>query len=83
MKKNEMIEWLDLPSLQSIQLGEYALFGSKSTSFIMRSRMKLKEMIEWLDLPNLTFIDSVWAAFYIMGGVTLESRITIIEIDSI
>ena len=40
MKKNEMIEWLDLPSLQSIQLGEYALFGSKSTSFIMRSRMK-------------------------------------------
>ena len=42
MNSNEMID-VDLPSLQSIQLGEYALVGScdDSTSLIMRSNNEL------------------------------------------
>ena len=42
MNSNEMID-VDLPSLQSIQLGEYALDGSgdDSSSLIMRSNNEL------------------------------------------
>ena len=44
MNLNEMI-WIDLPSLQSIQLGDRALCGSKSTTITMRS---MDEM-DWND----------------------------------
>ena len=41
MNLNEMID-VDLPSLQSIQLGRYALFGGvTSSSLIMRSNNEL------------------------------------------
>ena len=42
MNSNEMID-VDLPSLQSIQLGYYALFGSyaDSCSLIMRSNNEM------------------------------------------
>ena len=43
MNSNEMID-VDLPSLQSIQLGEYALDGRRdddSSSLIMRSNNEL------------------------------------------
>ena len=36
MNSNEIID-IDLPSLQSIQLGKYALKGYYSSSLIMRS----------------------------------------------
>ena len=44
MNVNEMI-WIDLPSLQSITLGDRALFGSKSTTITMQS---MNEM-DWND----------------------------------
>ena len=81
MNSNEMI-WIDLPSLQSITLGKYALCGRRSDyscSLIMRST---NEMIrnEWnVDLPNLTAIYNFEGdSFYDPGSVTLES-ISIIE----
>ena len=47
MNSNEMIE-IDLPSLQSIQLGKWALAGRNddSCSLTMRSNNEMIEMIE-------------------------------------
>ena len=46
MNSNEMIG-IDLPSLQSIQLGKYALKGYYSSSLIMRSMNDFFIMIEY------------------------------------
>ena len=75
MNLNEMI-WIDLPSLQSITLGEYALYGrnNDSCSLTMRST---NEMIrnEWnVDLPNLLSINSEGYSFEYPRSVTLESN---------
>ena len=48
MNLNEMI-WIDLPSLQSITLGKYALYGINydSCSLTMRSKNEMIEMMEY------------------------------------
>ena len=66
---------IDLPSLQSIQLGYAALEGrdNDSCSLTMRSNNEMIEMICCIDLPNLTSIDSRGCSFYSLRSVTLES----------
>ena len=73
MNSNEMI-WIDLPSLQTITLGQYALIGpfSDSCSLTMRSIMNRIGMI-FVDLPNLTSINSKGMSFKYSHVVTLES----------
>ena len=78
MNSNEMID-VDLPSLQSIQLGNEALYGKmrdKSCSLKMRSHIWYDS--KWLnvDLPKLTSIlNSGGHSFYCYGSVTLESEL--------
>ena len=66
--------WIDLPSLQSIEFGEYACSGMNDPccSLIMRS---LNEgiWIEMIDLPNLTSLTSENKSFCNVCVVTLES----------
>ena len=66
--------WIDLPSLQSIEFGEYACTGrvDPCCSLIMRS---LNEgiWIEMIDLPNLTSLTSEERSFYNVCVVILES----------
>ena len=73
MNSNEMI-WIDLPSLQSIQLGWYSFHGiwnDDSCSLTMRSNYDSK----WfnVDLPNLTSITSRGYSFEQTRIVILES----------
>ena len=75
MNSNEMID-IDLPSLQSIQLGECALAGrwdDESSSLTLRSIMNWLVMICFVDLPNLTSISSVEWSFSNPRVVTLAS----------
>ena len=74
MNSNEMID-VDLPSLESIQLGKYALEGRDyySSSLIMRSNNEMIRKICFVDLPNLTSITSEKYSFYNPRWVTLES----------
>ena len=73
----EWFEWLiiDLPHLNSIKLGWYALEGrdDSSCSLIMES---IIWWVNWLlDLPNLTSITSDGDSFYYPRFVTLSSLI--------
>ena len=67
--------WIDLPSLQSIEFGEYACAGMNDpcSSLIMRS---LNEgiWIEMIDLPNLTSLTSEDGSFGNVCVVILESK---------
>ena len=74
MNSNEMI-WIDLPSLQSITLGWYALEGKNddSCSLTMRSNNEMIRNDQIVDLPNLTSIDSRGISFSNPRSVTLES----------
>ena len=77
MNVNEMID-IDLPSLQSIQLGEEALAGIDydSCSLTLRSNNTLLVMICFVDLPNLKSINnSEGGSFYYPRKLTLESLI--------
>ena len=75
MNLNDMIS-IDLPSLQSITLGQYALWGiyddDLSCSLVMRSNKELQIIID-LDLPNLTSINSRGDSFRYLCSLTLES----------
>ena len=76
MNSNEMIE-IDLPSLQSIQLGRSALCGNRfdvSCSLIMRSKKKHLAFMN-VDLPQLSSLrnDDGYSFFY-PRSVTLESN---------
>ena len=67
---------IDLPSLQSIQLGYDALYGNnESCSLIMRSIYIILKYNTYLDLPKLTEIKSGGSGynFYYVHSVTLES----------
>ena len=59
---NWMYEWLDLPNLQSITLGNEAFLYSLST-IIESIDWILNEMI-WIDLPSLQSITLDYAALY-------------------
>ena len=70
---NESI--IDLPHLNSIKLGSWALLGrnDSSCSLLMESDI---DWTNWfLDLPNLTSITSNWGSFYEPRSVTLSSLI--------
>ena len=75
MNSNEMIN-VELPSLQSIQLGFAALWGSKDSSCSLRMRSN-NEMIRndfFVDLPNLTsIINSNRGSFALPRSVKLIS----------
>ena len=67
---------IDLPHLNSIILGYYALEGiwdDSSCSLLMESNNDMNELI--LDLPNLTSIISGGDSFYYPRSVTLSSII--------
>ena len=66
---------IDLPSLQSITLGWYALEGKNddSCSLTMRSNNEMIRNDQIVDLPNLTSIDSRGISFSNPRSVTLES----------
>ena len=76
MNSNEMIE-IDLPSLQSIQLGRSALCGNRfdvSCSLIMRSKKKHFTFTN-VDLPQLSsLINDDGYSFFYPRSVTLESN---------
>ena len=78
INSNERID-VDLPSLQSIQLGNEALYGkmrTKSCSLKMRSLIWYDS--KWLnvDLPKLIpILNSGGHSFYCCGSVTLESEL--------
>ena len=82
---NGWIDDSDLPKLQSIQLGEYALRGdyridrktisdlpyNYKNTLTMRSEIEWKD--EWIDLPSLTTIKGSEDSFRCVGSVILES----------
>ena len=72
----EWYEWIiDLPHLNSMKLGRYALCGRKddSCSLVMESDI---DWMNWLlDLPNLTSISSNGYSFYSTRIITLSSLI--------
>ena len=76
MNSNEMSE-IDLPSLQSIQLGRSALCGNRfdvSCSLIMRSKKKHLAFTN-VDLPQLSsLINDDGYSFFYPRSVTLESN---------
>ena len=75
MRINEMND-LDLPSLQSIQLGQWALDGvlSESCSLVMRSIANIE--IEYIvDLPNLSYLHSRGKSFENPSVVKMTSYI--------
>ena len=73
MYLNEMIV-IDLPSLQSITLGNSTLCGRlESCSLIMRSTNNIIRNISNIDLPNLTSINSENGGFVLPRSITLES----------
>ena len=70
------LKWIDLPSLQSIKLGEYALNGfndDESCSLTMRSIHSFDFQLKWIDLPILSSITSEGASFYNPRSVIMES----------
>ena len=78
MNSNEMIA-IDLPSLQSIQLGKYALLGSNDESCSLTMRSNNEMFFNWLnlDLPNLTSIVNYEEySFCRPRSAILESRLT-------
>ena len=75
MKLNEMIV-IDLPSLQSIQLGYAALYGKddSTSSIILRSIYIILEYNTYLDLPKLKSIcNPAGRCFERYRSLTLES----------
>ena len=67
---------LDLPGLQSIQLGEWTLYGKEDNdlcSLTMRSMKEIMKHLLDLDLPRLTSIISVGNSFCSPRLLTLES----------
>ena len=66
---------IDLPHLNSIKLGEYALQGRDDSC----CSLKMESNIDWtnwfLDLPNLTSITSTGNSFQYSRTVTLSSLI--------
>ena len=70
----EWFEWIiDLPNLNSIRLGQWALDGNMDSSLVMESDIDINELI--IDLPNLTSITSEGSSFYNPHSVTLSSLI--------
>ena len=71
---NDYNNWIiDLPNLNSIKLGDFALGGryDDSCSLIMESDI---EWMNWYsDLPNLTSITSGGLSFYRPRSITLSS----------
>ena len=70
------LKWIDLPSLQSIKLGEYALCGhndDESCSLTMRSIHSIDFQLKWIDLPNLLSITSEGESFHNPRSVIMES----------
>ena len=70
-----MNDIVDLPHLNSINLGHYALYGRNvdSCSLKMESNIDMNEL--FLDLPNLTSITSDGWSFRYPRSVTLSSLI--------
>ena len=75
---NDLNEYLiDLPHLNSIKLGEFALAGrydDSSCSLKMESNIDMNELMR-IDLPNLTSITSNGDSFKYPQSVTLSSLI--------
>ena len=70
----EWFEWIiDLPQLNSIKLGSFALAGRDDCSLKMKSNIDMNELI--IDLPNLTSISSDEYSFLYPRIVTLSSLI--------
>ena len=73
----EWFEWIiDLPHLNSTNLGQFALVGrpnDSSCSLTMESNIDINDWC--LDLPNLTYIISVGNSFYQPRSVVLSSLI--------
>ena len=67
--------YVDLPHLNSINLGEYALAGRNNDdcSLKMESNIDMNELI--LDLPNLTSITSNGDSFSYPRSITLSSNL--------
>ena len=82
---NEWIDDSDLPKLQFIQLGEWALHGdwrddrttiseapyNYKNTLTMRSEIKWVD--EWIDFPSLTIFKGDYNNFNRIGSVILES----------
>ena len=82
---NEWVDYSDLPELQSIVLGSYALNGDNrddrktisdepynyNNTLTMRSEIEWVD--KWIDLPSLTTFKGDGGNFEYTGSVILES----------
>ena len=78
---NGWIDYLDLPLLQSIQLGYWTLPGDgKNTQYnTMTMRSENERVDEWVDLPLLTEFKGNGGNFHNIGSVILESMDLVID----
>ena len=88
---NGWIDDSDMPKLQSIQLGSWALYGDDrddrktindkpynyNNTLTMRS--EIEWVNEWIDLPSLTTFKGNDGNFYAIGSVILESTDLVID----
>ena len=78
---NGWIDYLDLPLLQSIQLGYWTLSGDgKNAQYnTLTMRSEIERVDEWVDLPSLTEFKGLSGNFWNIGSVILESMDLVIE----
>ena len=77
---NEWMNWiLDLPELNSIQLGNNVSYGKKG-EFVVEMKSFVVKWKWWIELPKLTSLIAPKDSFYYVSSATFEGKSKWIEL---